>query len=411
MAALNLNTIYFLKLIGQYLESDGKNCSAPEFAAMADLNAILKISLHNNCDSFIYHTIRKWACEFGLDATTLHAYKNRMLFSAVSQLRADAELKEVMIALNHAGVRFMLLKGAILSSLYPDPAYRRSCDADIHISEEDTNHASEILTNRGYQKIPTTNKFSIKYQLDATLSIELHTRLFEDFYEKYRTAISAAGFGSSANRREVRVLGTLAETLTTNHFLVYVICHHTKHFIDTGITLRHLIDIYVFVNEYNEQLNWVYIISSLERFGIKDFALNLLYICQHYLGMVDLSFLYQDIEEDVVEMLLFDIVERKALDDGEQYDASMHHIVRETYLNVANKNTNMILANLFPGSKLLTAKFNYVKKHPVMLPIAWIHSAFSLLRRKINGQIIIPPIERAKLTEERLYLLKRVKII
>jgi len=412
MTTLNSNTEYFLKLVSQYLESGGKNHSTPDFAPMANFSEILKIAVHNKCDLFVYHTIWRWGVEYGLDETTLRAFKNRMLFTAISQLRADAELKEVIHELNLAGVKFMLLKGVILSQLYPDPAYRRSFDADIHVSDEFAERAVKVLTDRGYIYIPKESiKYEKTFQLNEILTVEIHTKLFESFYEKNKATIAAAELESPSNRKEIRVFDTLVETLSPNHFLIYVICHHTKHFIASGINLRHLIDICVYVNRYNEQLNWEYIVSILDRFGIKDFALNLLFICQHHLGMVDLSFLYQDIEEDVVSMLMYDIIERNADNEGTTKRASAHDIVHAAYFRNSNRNINIFKANYFPKGSSLSSKYMYARKHPILLPIAWLHRAFSYFWRKMRGNTVVSPAERAKVANERIELLKRVRIL
>ena len=411
MTQLNQNTIYFMRLVRQYLESGGKNCSAPEFAPMADLEEILRIASCNGCESFIYHTIWKWSAEYGLDDAVLQLYKQRMLFSAVSQLRADSELMEVISAFHNAGIKFLLLKGMVLSNLYPNPEYRKSTDADIHINDEYIQHAEEVLVSRGYEHIPNDAlQYEKTYRLNGVLTIELHTRLFEDFYKKNREAIIALGFESHANRREIRLSGAIVETLTPNHFLTYVICHHTKHFINAGINLRHLIDICIYINEYNEQLNWDFILSALERFRIKDFALYMLYICQHHLCMVDLSFLYQDIDEEVVLMVLYDVIERNAFsDDNELKRSAARDVVRHAYFG--NSSLNLVMHSIFPSAKMLSKKYAYAKNHPVLLPIAWLHRAYSYLLRKMRGQRMISPAERARIAEERVELLKRVQIL
>ena len=412
MEPLNRSTRYLLSLIRQYFESGGKDCSVPAFAPEADFDEIMRLAALNSCDPFVYHTIWRWGAEYGMDEEVLKSYKNRMLLSAIGQLRADAELKEVIAALNSGGIEFLLLKGVILSSLYPDPAYRRSCDADIHVSDEYADLATKILTDRGYVYIPDEyNKNEKTYRLEGILAVDLHTKLFENFYEKNRAAILSTGLELQCNRREVRVLDSLAETLAPNHFLIYVLCHHTKHFIYAGINLRHLIDICVFVNEYCEHLDWEFIISSLERFYIKDFIINILYICQHYLGMVDVSFLYDGIEDEVVTLLLQDIVE-KDLDKADAMTrASVHEFVRGTYYGGKKNVANVIKFSLFPDAKSLSSRYAYAKKHPVLLPVAWVHRALSNLWRKMRGQATLSPVERSKFAQERVELLMRLRIL
>ena len=411
MEQLNQSTIFLLKLIRQYLESKGQNCSVPDFAPAADLNEILQMAILNNCGPFIYHTIWKWGVEYSLDKELLQSYKKRMILSAVSQLRADTELNEVLTALNSAKVKYLLLKGVMLSSLYPDPVYRRAYDADIHISNEAFDRAAEILTDRGYRHIQNDSvKNEEIYRLNDILTIELHTKMFETFYEKNRAAITYAELESPSSRREIQVLDVIAETLVPNQYMIYMLCHHTKHFIALGINLRHLVDICVYVNEYNAQLDWEFIINAITRFGIKDFTLNLLYICQHHLGMVDLSFLYQNIDDDVIGMLLYDIVQLSADKNGAFRRASAHDIVHDIYFRSDN-NPSTVKINIFPSTFLLKKKYMYAKKHPVLLPVAWVHRALSYLWRRMRGQGVLSPSERAELAKERVELLKLIGLL
>ena len=414
MMALNENTVYFLKLIKQYCNSGGEDLSKPEFVEQADLEKILMLAVCNNCGLLLYHTIRDWGVACGLKSSTLQTFKEQMLISAILQVRADNELKEVLEELNQAGVKYLLLKGVILSAMYPDSSYRRSSDADIHVSDEYFEQAADVLTRRGYICIQKESiQYETTFELVGVLSIELHTRLFEAFYDKNRSAIAAAGLDLPSSRREIRVLDTVVETLSINHFFVYVICHHTKHFITSGITLRHLIDLRMYVNEYSNQLDWDYIISSMERFHIKDFVLNVLYICQHYLGMVDVSFLYDNIDEDIVTMLIYDIVERNSENDNILKRDSARDIVYEAYFNKGDKkNTfNTIIASYFPSRKVLSKTYAYVKEYPILLPIAWLQRSCSYIQRRITRQKILSPTERAKLATERVELLKRVGIL
>jgi len=413
MTELNQNTIYFLRLIKQYLDSKGKDYSVPDFASEAHFSEILRIASYNRCDPFVYHTIWKWVADYGLNAEVLKQYKNKLMLDAIRRIRADAELKEVITAFNNAGIKFMLLKGVILASLYPDPVYRNTVDADIHVSDDYLERTEEILTGRGYINVPNEAViFERAYNLDGVLKIDLHTRLFDKFYQHNRAAVVESGLESTMNRRNIRVLDVLAETLSINHFIIYLFCHHAKHFIASGINIRHLIDLCVYVNEYNEQFDWELILTALNRFGIREFALYFLYICQHYLGMVNLSFLYTDVEEDVVIMLLHDIIEKTADGDGAFQRASVRDIVQNIYTNSKQGNKHRRkTSNYFPDTKSLSLKYRYAIKYPVLLPIAWIHRACSYFWKVIRKQRVIPHAERAKIAKDRVTLLKRIGIL
>ena len=413
MTKLDQNTIYFIKLVRQYLESHGKDVSIPEFAPEADLEEILHIAAKNRCDALIYHIICKWGADCTLSKDTLELCKNHVLLTAVSQMRSNAELKKVISELNSTGVNYLLLKGALIAKLYPNPEYRYSCDADFIVGEELLESTAEMLTSRGYQHVPAEGiRYGKAYQLSDILTIELHTKLFEDFYDKNQRVMTALEFESGAHHTEVSALGTIVKTLTPDHSLIHLICHHTKHFISSGINLRHLIDICLYVNEHNDHLDWGFITSSLERLNIKDFALYMLYICTTCLGMADVSFLFLDakIEDEVIDLLIYDIVERNAaLKESAFVRGSVRDIVRSVYFE--DKGSGTLKRGLFPSARMLKNKYSYAIKHPILLPVAWIHRAFSYILQRIRGKKVLSPSERAAIAEERVELLKRVRIM
>ena len=179
----------------------------------------------------------------------------------------------------------------------------------------------------------------------------------------------------------------------------------------SGINLRYLLDICIYVNKNNELLNWDFIISTLDMFGIKSFSLYMLYICQYFLGMTDLSFLYEDIDIDTLDMLLYDIIEPYADKGGAARRASANRLVTGIYLNIGNGAASVVKAGSLPNSRLPGSKYTYAKKRQLPFPIAWIHKAFSYMRRKMKRQRIISPVERAQLSEDKLELLKRLEIL
>ena len=414
VSELDDNTLYFMSIVRQYLESKGKDLSVPDFASKADFEEILNIAHYNNCDAFVYHTIRDWCTDYGVDPGLARYYKNKMLVNSIKQMRANAELKEVIEMLRANGIKFTLLKGVLLADLYPNAEYRRACDADIFIASEDFRRVAGLLEARKYLHIVSAaTEHEQTFNLDDILSIDLHTRLFGEFYDKNSAAIHAAEFESQSSLVNVEVIGTNVDTLSPNIFFVYVLCHHAKHFVKKGINFRHLIDICLFVNKYNDQFDWDYILSSLDRFSLKNFILILLFICKSYLGMTDLPVLYKDVDEDAVRLLLYDIVERNANALAGLERSSTEYLLRDkTYYSKGKKSFSMWLASYFPSARALSFKYLYAKKHPVLLPAAWVHRAFYYLSRKLGGkELIITSAERVKLAGERVELLRRIGIL
>ena len=52
---------------------------------------------------------------------------------------------------------------------------------------------------------------------------------------------------------------------------VYLLAHEYKHYMTAGSGLRSLLDIWVYLRKYGDELNWGYIEKELETLGLKEF--------------------------------------------------------------------------------------------------------------------------------------------
>jgi hypothetical protein len=75
--------------------------------------------------------------------------------ATVQSMLRDREVKQVVAALSEAGVPVLVLKGTALArTVYPNPALRPMCDADIVVREAQFEQASGVLEQLGYTYRP-----------------------------------------------------------------------------------------------------------------------------------------------------------------------------------------------------------------------------------------------------------------
>ena len=78
------------------------------------------------------------------------ALRARAIELAKRELAVRAETTQVLAALESAGIRPVILKGAALAySLYPTPALRPRADLDILVAPDERDSAWQILLNLG----------------------------------------------------------------------------------------------------------------------------------------------------------------------------------------------------------------------------------------------------------------------
>lgn len=184
--------------------------------------------------------------EIPLNNMAMHTTLNNTLILVVTTLREH-------------GIEPVLLKGQGIASYYPVPQLRQCGDIDLYVGEENYEKAYDVL-------LPLVSEIDqreaiwteIKHFHCKIGSVLLEVHRFSDvnfssrlnkIYQKY----SAEGLNN--NLVPVDFCGTQVLTPSDDFNLYYIFNHLWHHFMASGIGLRHLCDLAVFLNthEVNKQ--------------------------------------------------------------------------------------------------------------------------------------------------------------
>lgn len=186
----------------------------------------------------------------------------RGIVNSENQMR---ELQRIYRAFDENGIDYMPLKGCNMKSRYPKPELRLMGDADLLIRMEQYEKIASIMETLGF-----TYKCESDYDLcwqSGGLYVELHRHLiaswnrdwtsyFENWWERARK-----GGGS-------RYL------MTPENEWLYLFAHFTKHFRDSGIGCRHVVDLWVFLRTHPD-LDEEYIKKELAGLWLLEFYENI----------------------------------------------------------------------------------------------------------------------------------------
>jgi|GEM_PF-3569845 hypothetical protein len=403
---MNENTRLLLGLLRDYIlqvSSEGTIRNHMNGVSEAiDWEVVLKTAAYNNVLPFVYNQIRNLAGEFSIDQRYIVYLKNWIIRNSSKQIVSEEYLSNIIDALNQDNIQFMILKGVILAKVYPNPEYRYSADADIHIAPSDLETVQKILTDMGYEyKFSNTVRYDYSYVKDG-VHIEIHTRMFEDFYDKHRKIIEEYELDASEHTMKYNVLGKEISSLQPNEFLIHNICHMTKHFVDSGINLRHLMDISIYVKSHIDQLDTEYIMTFFKKMNINEFVEYTLYICSEYLGMKNIFNINETrIDETAIDEFFSDFLE---------HTSESHTDISKTsaFLAYYKNDKNIVKGRLIPSGDMLSDKYKYAKKHKWLLPIAWVHRIFDHIGRLIKTSMHIKAVKGSK---RRVDLLRKLGLL
>ena len=160
---------------------------------------------------------------------TFHTVHNR---EAVLSLRKVFDKEEIP---------YVLLKGATISTLYPDPSLRTSSDIDILIREEDVERAVPAIESntdftvraKGYRDISMVSPF---------VHLELHFTIIENIEKMDAILTKAWNYTSPSGE------GSLY-TFSPEFQVFYIVAHMCNHFVKQGLGIRPFIDLWLLRNK------------------------------------------------------------------------------------------------------------------------------------------------------------------
>lgn len=178
----------------------------------------------------------------------------------------DIERGRIYAQLNKEKIWHMSLKGIILKEYYPAFGLREMSDNDILCDADRMDDIKRIMEALGFQCTVYDERVDDTY-VKAPVSFEIHRNLFDEreselFHSYYKDIKS-------------RLLpddkGDYEYCFTPEDFYLYMIAHEYKHYILGGTGLRSLLDIYVYLKQWNDKLDWEYIRRESDKLKISEF--------------------------------------------------------------------------------------------------------------------------------------------
>ncbi len=300
----------------------------------------------------------------------------------IKDVKQNYYMNHLTKLLNNAKIDHLFLKGANLKKLYPKSYMRGMGDIDILVKKEDFEIAKSLLKENEYKFLSATSHHHVYETLDH-IYIELH-----------QSIISVVDYENSDFLSHVwsNVIGleNNLKKLKPEFEYIYLLTHLIRHIRTSGVGLRSLIDIYVYMNHYKDIFDCELLNSLLINNSLSDFSEKMIHINKIILGKENST----SMDEEVIEYILRSGIHGT----GKSHDK---YITKSTFVTKRQK-TNRIkyfLNEVFPSRLVLKENYSYLKKYPILLPYAWIERIFK--------QIFLKP----KDTKDRLKAVKGNKLV
>ena len=317
-----------------------------------------------------------------LPEEVLRQAKDDFEVEVMQQTLQDYYAQVLFARFDEEGVAYMPMKGYHTRKLYPQPEARSSCDLDVFYDEKDKEKVEVIFMTEGFAFV-IENATHQEWHKDSSI-VEMHYALVGQvpaFDEYYRGVWD----------RLVHV-GGKQYGFTTEDEYIYFLVHAAKHFMNGGVGVRTVLDVYFYVKtlSFNEQC----LQTELQKLGLEQFAFQLQNLA---------SVWFEAGKENEDTELLGDFVFSSGT-----YGTRQNLAASVETSSVQKAKRKRLWLSIFPRYRDMKSWYPVVKKCPPLLPFVWVYRWFEVLFTR-RGSFKKVARDVKGIDERRLNSIKKIK--
>ncbi len=270
----------------------------------------------------------------------------------VVQTREFARLTALLTENKHP---FLPMKGFIFKALWKRPEYRSMADMDFCVREEDMDAISALLIADGYTADVVDDCVHDTFNKPPYIHIELHKTLFHGSTESFECWIP-------------REDNPYWYVMSPEDFVTFNVGHIHKHYVGGGCGARSLFDLYLYLTNYKDELDRRVLEEKLREKKLYDFFCELLHLIYYWYGNgtypfePSAAFIRNGAPTDpLLEMEYFITTGGAYGTESNRVKYGVEHKGRFRYA----------LGSLFPRWRIMSSFFPWLKKCPILLPLAY----------------------------------------
>lgn len=247
------------------------------------------------------------------------------------------------------GIKFALLKGAVLKKLYPDAVMRTSCDVDILVDRERIDEIIKSLCDEGFDYHEESDGDDAKHAklCKDGVVLELHRKLclngsFGGHYDEPFSAMESKDGTEYA--------------FCPEELYVYNLAHASHHFMKGVNTIRAICDMYLIRDKYPD-MDIARVAALLEKTGLSAFEKGMS-------GIMGAVFGTEKVQGELAVVLDY------VLMNPVRADTPLSELQRERISGKSNlsKKSTIVLRRIFPTYEFICRRYPSAKKSKLLYP-------------------------------------------
>ncbi|MDD4238164.1 MAG: nucleotidyltransferase family protein [Desulfotomaculaceae bacterium] len=266
-------------------------------------------------------------------------------------------VEQILKTFEENGIACMPLKGYLVKYLYPRPDMRLMADVDILIKGEQAGPVQKLMVGLGFTVERLGGNHDIYYKRPF-MNMEMHRRLISEDspYNEY--------LSKTWDRAKLKDGCKCTYQLTHEDFYIYLLIHLTKHYAGGGTGVRSFLDIYLYNQCYGGRMDWNYIWTEVDKINLREFAENILGLCEVWFGNAQSKELYEEMTAYIFS--------------SGAYGSRRNSIISSVSRKAGKKQSIRAASQLyrvklfFPPLSTMKILYPFLAAMPLLLPACWV---------------------------------------
>lgn len=374
---------YFIRV----LSSAVNQASAPIPYEGINWNRIFSISKHCGLDAAFSNTVLTLPKEYLPNDEMAKILKENINAEILIDANHNYEIEKVLSVFDKYKIKNVPLKGYFIKSEYPRSDYRSISDFDILFDRNQIDLVKETFSKLGYEFLYNDDN-QYHFQKKPYMYIEMHATLVHEWESYYNYLVDII------NKSLKREGYNYSYQLSLEDHYLYILIHNSNHFRMGGLSIRMLLDIYLYYSNHKDEFDLDYLNEKLKLFKLDTFEKRIREIAYNWFSLDKQKITFDNLE---IFILLSAILGR--VDAGVMI--SSYKMIKSAEKEGKSKSKfSYLLKSLFPGKNSMSVNYPLVDKLPFLLPAFWVQMWFKRLFIMKNVSIKIGLKNRLSYTDD-----------
>lgn len=309
--------------------------------------------------------------------------------------------------LQKEGIEVKLLKGYAIAQYYAHPDSREAVDTDLWVNEKQEKQMYDFLQKKAFEVYPRsfTSHHGI-CQHKKYGKIEVHTRLYDEIVED----VWFSGIKKSEYVLDpfIKIQLDDGEFTTLGHTdqAIFLALHMVKHFIESGLSIRMMLDISLYLQCNYPCIDFERFYDIMERMHYAKLVNCIFSLMIQYGGFPEEIYAcYVKPQPHLIELLLRDMYQGGYMGRREMDE---RHIGSMAYNRMLFTKDNTQIAyvvkmlwwkarcgarRMFPDLHRMKRMYPVLRKLPLLVPFTWLYHSCAFMKDKIMSGILMKEIQ------------------